>query len=80
MGDNVRPRINKGIYELVKKAASSSGLPTGHWLVEAIIQKAATEGFEIVDGKVVHSSTHINHIVELKGDHSKNTINYFDQS
>ena len=67
MGDNVRPRISKSIYELVKKAASSSGLTTGHWLVEAIIQKAASEGFEIVNGEVVHSSTQI---VEPKGDHS----------
>ena len=67
MGENVRPRISKGIYELVKKAASSSGLPPGHWLVEAIIQKAATEGFEIVNGEVVYSSTQI---VEPKGDHS----------
>jgi hypothetical protein len=77
MGDNVRPRISKGIYELVKKAAYSSGLPTGHWLVEAIREKAAKDGFEIVDGKVTHSSTRID---ELKGDHVKNTINYFDQS
>jgi len=52
-------------------------LPTGHWLVEAIIEKAAKEGFEIVDGRVTHSSTRID---ELKGDHVKNTINYFDQS
>lgn len=77
MSDNVRPRISKGIYELVKKAASSSGLPTGHWLVEAIIEKAAKEGFEIVNGKVEHSSSRID---EFRVDHSKNTINYFDQS
>jgi hypothetical protein len=77
MGDNVRPRIRKVIYELGEKAASSSGLPTGHWLMEAIIEKAAKEGFEIVDGKVTHSSPRID---ELKGDHVKNTINYFDQS
>jgi hypothetical protein len=77
MGDNVRPRISKGIYELVKKAASSTGLPTGHWLVEAIIEKAAKEGFEIVDGRVTHSSTRVD---EFKGDRLKNTINYFDRS
>jgi|GEM_PF-1375589 uncharacterized protein (DUF1778 family) len=52
MSDHVRPRINKNIYELVKSAASASCVSTTHWLVEAIIEKAEKEGFEIVDSKV----------------------------
>ncbi|AFY74254.1 hypothetical protein Syn7502_02246 [Synechococcus sp. PCC 7502] len=53
MSDSVRPRISKAIYELVKKAAAASCVPDGHWLVEAIKEKALSEGFEIIDGKVI---------------------------
>jgi hypothetical protein len=54
MGENVRPRISKVIYELVKMAASASCISTGHWIIEAIKEKATREGFQIVDGKIVY--------------------------
>lgn len=53
--ETVRPRINKAIYELVKKAASASCMADSHWLADAIREKAAREGFEIVAGEVVNS-------------------------
>jgi hypothetical protein len=52
MPKSVRPRIKEQIYELLKRAASSRCIPFSHWLAEAIAEKAAREGFEIVEGKV----------------------------
>jgi len=52
MPKSVRPRIKELIYELLKRAASSRCIPFSYWLAEAIAEKAAREGFEIIDGKV----------------------------
>jgi len=69
MADSVRPRISKKIYELVKMSASASCVPDSHWLVEAIKEKAAREGFEIVDATVIHIP---NNTVGFSKNHSHN--------
>lgn len=53
----VRPRINKTIYELVKRAALASCVADSHWLADAIKEKAAQQGFEIIEGEVIYSGT-----------------------
>jgi nucleoside diphosphate kinase len=52
MTKSVRPRIRELIYELLKRAASSRCVPFSQWLAEAITEKAAREGFEIVNSKI----------------------------
>jgi hypothetical protein len=60
MAGSVRPRISTEIYELAIKAAAASCLPTSHWLLEAIREKAAREGFEIVNGSVIYLDVQAN--------------------
>lgn len=81
MAENVRPRISKIIYELVKKAASASCISAGHWLIEAIKEKAAREGLQIVDGKVTYVEPNLNgYKDEFTVSESKNIISTFEEA
>jgi hypothetical protein len=66
MPKDVRPRISIEVYQLVKAGAASSCVSENHWLIEAIIEKAAREGFEIIDAQVVH--TRSNPPITFKGE------------
>ncbi len=75
MGENVRPRISKVIYELVKRAASASCISSGHWLIEAIKEKAAREGFQIVDSKIIYVEPNLDESkAGFRGSQYKNII------
>lgn len=60
MADVVRPRINPTIYQLAEEGAKAKCVSPNNYIVNAIIEKAARDGFEIVDGNIISTKKSFN--------------------
>jgi hypothetical protein len=53
MADVVRPRVHPTIYQLAVEVAKAKCVTPSNYIANAIIEKAARDGLEIVDGNIM---------------------------